>query len=63
MMRALGKWMQLAGLIVLPVAMVMQLTGGLRAPTGGVSVSVMLLLMVGGAALFVLGRFVEGYSQ
>jgi hypothetical protein len=63
MMRSLGKWMQLAGLTLLPVAMVMQLTGGLRAPTGGVSVSVMLLMMVGGVVLFVLGRFVEGYSQ
>lgn len=62
-MRSLGKVMQLAGLTILPVAMVMQITGGLRAPTGGVSVSVMLLMMVGGVAIFVLGRFVEGYSQ
>jgi hypothetical protein len=63
MMRSLGKLMQLAGLTVLPVAMLMQLTGGLRAPTGGVSVSVMLLMMVGGVVVFVLGRFVEGYGR
>lgn len=62
-MRSLGKLMQLAGLTVLPVAMLMQLTGGLRAPTGGVSVSVMLLMMVGGVVVFVLGRFVEGYGR
>jgi len=63
MVRSLGKLMQLAGLTVLPVAMLMQLTGGLRAPTGGVSVSVMLLMMVGGVVVFVLGRFVEGYGR
>lgn len=62
-MRSLGKFMQLAGLTILPVAMLMQLTGGLRAPTGGVSVSVMLLMMVGGVVVFVLGRFVEGYGR
>jgi hypothetical protein len=63
MMRSLGKFLQLAGLTILPVAMLMQLTGGLRAPTGGVSVSVMLLMMVGGVVAFVLGRFVEGYGR
>jgi hypothetical protein len=62
MLRSLGKLLQVAGLAILPVAMVMQLTGGLRAPAGDVSVSVMLLLMVFGAALFGLGRVVEGYA-
>ena len=62
-MRWLGKLLQVAGLAILPVAMVMQLTGGLRAPAGGVSVSVMLLLMVFGAALFSLGRVLEGYGR
>jgi len=63
MMRSLGKLLQVAGLAILPVAMVMQLTGGLRAPAGTVSVSVMLLLMVFGATLFGLGRVVEAYGR
>jgi hypothetical protein len=63
MMRTLGKLMQIAGLAILPVAMLMQLTSGLRAPTAGVTVSVMLLMMVGGVAIFGLGRIVEGYGQ
>jgi hypothetical protein len=62
-MRTLGKLLQVAGLVLLPVAMVMQLTGGIRAPTGGVTVSAMLLLMVFGAAIFILGRILEGYAR
>lgn len=63
MLRSLGKLMQFAGLVVLPVAMMLQLSSGMRAPTGGFSVSAMLLLMVFGAALFALGRLVEGYAR
>jgi len=62
-MRTLGKLLQVAGLVLLPAAMVMQLTGGIRAPTGGVTVSAMLLLMVFGAAIFILGRILEGYAR
>jgi hypothetical protein len=62
-MRTLGKLLQVAGLVLLPAAMVMQLTGGIRAPTGGVTVSAMLLLMVFGAAIFMLGRILEGYAR
>jgi hypothetical protein len=62
MLRQLGKLLQVSGLVILPVAMVMQLTDGLRAPVGGFTVSTMLLLMVGGIALFLLGRIVEGYG-
>jgi hypothetical protein len=62
-MHTFGKLLQVAGLVILPVAMVMQLTGGIRAPTGGVTVSAMLLLMVLGAALFLLGRLLEGYAR
>jgi hypothetical protein len=61
-MRTIGKLLQVAGLVILPFSMVMQVTGGLRAPTGNVSVSVMLLLMVFGVVLFSLGRVVEGYA-
>jgi len=63
-MRSVGKLLQVAGLVLLPVSMMMQLTGGVRAPTGqGFTVSAMLLMMVAGVALFALGRFVEGYSR
>jgi hypothetical protein len=63
MLRALGKLMQVAGMIVLPIAMLLQLTAGMRAPTGAFSVSAMLVLMVFGVALFVLGRYIEGFAR
>ena len=65
MVRSLGKLMQVAGMVVLPVAMLLQLTSGngMRAPTGSFSVSAMLILMVFGAVLFVLGRYVEAYAR
>jgi hypothetical protein len=62
MIRNLGKAMQVAGLVILPVAMLMQLTGGIRAPTGSFTVSAMLIMMVAGVAIFLLGRLVEGYG-
>ena len=62
-MQTFGKLLQVAGLVVLPFSMVMQLTGGIRGPVGGVSVSAMLLLMLFGAGLFVVGRIVEGFSR
>jgi hypothetical protein len=62
-MRTIGKLLQVVGLVLLPVSMVMQLTEGMRAPAGGVTVSAMLLIMVFGAAVFTLGRIVEGYGQ
>ena len=63
MVRTLGKLLQVVGLVMLPAAMVMQLTGGVRAPLGMGSVSAMLVLMVFGAAIFSLGRIVEGYGS
>ncbi len=62
-MRTFGKLLQVAGLVILPLAMVMQVTGGIRAPTGGFSVSAMLLLMLFGVLLFSCGRIVEAYGQ
>jgi len=62
-MQTLGKLLQVAGLVVLPAAMMMQITSGSRAPTGaGFTVSTMLLLMVFGVALFSCGRILEGYA-
>lgn len=54
--------MQVAALIVLPAAMVMQMTSGIRSQGDGFSVSAMLLMLVFGAALFGIGRIVESYS-
>jgi hypothetical protein len=63
-MRMIGKLFQVAGLVILPVAIMMQLTAGVRADTGsGFTVSAMLLMMVGGAAMFWMGRLLEGYGQ
>lgn len=63
-MRSIGKFLQVLGLVLLPFGMMMQLTAGVRAPTGGgFTVSAMLLIMVLGAAAFCLGRIVEGYGR
>jgi hypothetical protein len=63
-MRTLGKLLQVAGLVVLPFAMMMQLTAGVRAPTGGgFTVSAMLLMTVLGVGLFSIGRILEGYGR
>jgi hypothetical protein len=62
-MQTLGKLLQVAGLVILPLAMVMQLTSGIRAPAGSVTVSAMLLLMVFGVVLFLAGRVVEGFGR
>jgi hypothetical protein len=64
MLRAAGKMLQLAALVLLPAAMLMQLTVGLRAPTGeDSSLSAMLLMLLLGVALFGIGRIVEGYGS
>jgi hypothetical protein len=64
MLRAAGKTLQLAALVVLPAAMLMQLTAGIRAPTGqDTSLSAMLLLLLFGMGLFGIGRIVEGYGS
>jgi hypothetical protein len=62
-MQIFGKLLQVAGLVILPVAMMMQVTGGIRAPTGGFTVSAMLLLMLLGVSLFLIGRLLEGYGR
>jgi hypothetical protein len=63
-MRSFGKLLQVLGLVLLPFGMMMQLTAGVRAPTGGgFSVSAMLLIMILGATLFGLGRIIEGYGS
>lgn len=58
-MRSIGKLLQVAGLVILPFACLMELTGGLGRSSG---LATMLILMVFGAAAFALGRVVEAYS-
>lgn len=58
-MRNLGKAMQVLALMLLPASMVMQVTSAMRAN----SLSVMLLMMLFGIALFGVGRMVEGYGS
>ena len=58
-MKAIGKLLQLIGLVVLPAAMFLELSGNL----GRKGVSQMVILLVFGAAAFGLGRIVEGYGR
>jgi hypothetical protein len=62
-MKTIGKLLQVAGLVLLPISMMMQLTTGIRAPTGGFTVSAMLLMMLFGVALFACGRLLEGFAR
>ncbi len=56
-MRQIGKLLQVAALVLLPASMLMQMTSAMRA-----NVSVMLLMLLFGIALFGIGRVVEGYA-
>jgi hypothetical protein len=59
-MRTLAKFMQLVGLILLPLAVLMELSGSLSRGRG---VADMLIMMVVGAACFYLGWVMEGYVK
>jgi ABC-type polysaccharide/polyol phosphate export permease len=63
MLRSCGKFLQLAALVILPLAMVIQLTREMRATTDVTNLSVMVIFLVFGAALFALGRIIEGYAR
>lgn len=58
-MKAIGQFLQFAGLVILPVAMLMELSGML----GRKGVSEMVILLVFGATAFGVGRIVEGYGR
>lgn len=58
-MRALGKNFQFAGLVVLPLAILLELTGILGDEFG---LKEMLIAMCFGIAAFYLGRLIEGYA-
>lgn len=53
-MRSICRILQHAGLIALPLGMVLELTGTIR-------LGQMLLVMVAGACAFWIGRILEGY--
>jgi hypothetical protein len=58
-MRTFGRTLQGLALIVLPVAMLLELTGGLGRHFG---LSDLLIALGFGVASFMLGRLVEGYA-
>ena len=65
-MQQLGKLLQLFGMIILPIAILMELSGGLTRSGGGVigfNVAQMLVMALFGVGAFYLGRILEGYSQ
>jgi len=59
-MRVLGRTMQIAGLVLLPLAMFLELSGGLGRQFG---VSQMVYMLVFGLVVFYVGRLVEGYAS
>ena len=58
-MKYLGRLLQIGGLILLPLAMLMEFSGQL----GRQGVAELLLLLVAGAGAFVLGRLIERYAR
>jgi hypothetical protein len=55
-MRALGRFLQFAGLAMLPLAVVLQLPSA-------ITLGQMLAMAAAGFAVFWIGRLVEGYSR
>jgi hypothetical protein len=55
-MRALGKIMQIAGLVIPPLSIVAQLNES-------ISLGQMLFFLVAAASLFWIGRIVDGYAS
>ena len=59
-MKAFGRFLQIIGLFLLPLAMFLQLTSSLGR---SFHVSEMVIMLVFGVAAFYLGRIVEGYAS
>ena len=60
-MRSFGRALQLFAMILLPLGMVLELTGNLSRRTFGVSD--LLVVMGFGIACFGIGRLIEGYGS
>ena len=59
-MRFIGRLLQIAGLVLLPLSMLLELSGVLGATFGTRD---MLVMLVFGAGVFYIGRVIEGYSR
>lgn len=59
-MREIGRVMQLFGMIVLPLSMLLELTGSLGRSFG---LSQMVIMLIFGVAVFYCGRLLEGYAS
>jgi hypothetical protein len=59
-MRTIGKSMQVLALVLLPMACLLEITGGLGRPFG---VSDLLVALIFAAVCFMAGRLIEGYAS
>ncbi len=59
-MQALGRFLQLVGLTVLPLAMFMELSTGLGREF---HLSQLVIMLIFGVAAFFLGSLIEGYTR
>lgn len=59
-MRSFGRVLQILGLILLPLAIIFELTKDFGLPF---TLKDMLLMLVFGATVFYLGRVMEGYAR
>jgi hypothetical protein len=55
-MATIGRWLQIAGLVALPLSIILQLQNSI---TSGQ----MLLVLVASACMFGIGRIIEGYAR
>ena len=62
-MRAFGRILQHLGLVLLPLAILLQLLPGNARGGSAISVGQMLLMLVAGLCAFWIGRLIEGYSK
>jgi hypothetical protein len=58
-MNTIGRGLQILGLVALPLAIVLEISGNL----GRRGLSEMLLMMIFGCAAFYVGRIIEGYGH
>ena len=59
MLRLVGRTLQIIALVVLPLSMYMQVSGGLGR---SFNVSEMVIMLIFGICAFYVGRILEGYG-
>ena len=62
-MRALGRFLQFAGLVVLPLALILSMMPKGRGDETLLSTGQELMALAFGAAVFWFGRLLEGYAK